>query len=415
MSSTEPRRTALDALHRSLGATMTDFAGWDMPLRYGSERDEHNAVRTRAGLFDLSHMGEITVTGLGPARVLHFALVEHLRREAGPRPLHDDLPRGRRHPGRPDRLPAGDTEYMVVANASNAQVVLDALTGRAAGFDAEVRDDRDAYALLAVQGLDLRSSRASPTSACTAEQLRRRPALGTVAGVPALIARTGYTGEDGFELFVKPEHAVELWQALTKAGEGHGLVPCGLSCRDTLRLEAGMPLYGNELSTSLTPFDAGLGRVVKFEKEGDFVGRAALAEAAERAAQYLLRVLVGLVAHGRRVPRAGYAVVAGGEKIGEVTSGAPPRTLGRPIAMAYVDALSRAPRVSAWTSAAATSRTTSWRCRSTSGRSSPSWTASGQSDGSPRACVRRGVPPVRPRSAPSPFTSSFPRTGEFRP
>ncbi|MFD5377285.1 glycine cleavage system aminomethyltransferase GcvT [Streptomyces griseoincarnatus] len=339
MSSNEPRRTALDALHRSLGATMTDFAGWDMPLRYGSERDEHNAVRTRAGLFDLSHMGEITVTGPQAAALLDFALVGNISGVKAGRARYTMI--CREDGGILDDLIVyrlGDTEYMVVANASNAQVVLDALTERAAGFDAEVRDDRDAYALLAVQGPESPAILRSLTDA-DLDGLKYYAGLpGTVAGVPALIARTGYTGEDGFELFVKPEHAVELWQALTKAGEGHGLVPCGLSCRDTLRLEAGMPLYGNELSTSLTPFDAGLGRVVKFEKEGDFVGRAALAEAAERAGKNPPRVLVGLIAHGRRVPRAGYAVVAGGEKIGEVTSGAPSPTLGRPIAMAYVDA-----------------------------------------------------------------------------
>ncbi|MFD6038912.1 glycine cleavage system aminomethyltransferase GcvT [Streptomyces griseoincarnatus] len=339
MSSNEPRRTALDALHRSLGATMTDFAGWDMPLRYGSERDEHNAVRTRAGLFDLSHMGEITVTGPQAAALLDFALVGNISGVKAGRARYTMI--CREDGGILDDLIVyrlGDTEYMVVANASNAQVVLDALTERAAGFDAEVRDDRDAYALLAVQGPESPAILRSLTDA-DLDGLKYYAGLpGTVAGVPALIARTGYTGEDGFELFVKPEHAVELWQALTKAGEGHGLVPCGLSCRDTLRLEAGMPLYGNELSTSLTPFDAGLGRVVKFEKEGDFVGRAALAEAAERAGKNPPRVLVGLIAHGRRVPRAGYAVVVGGEKIGEVTSGAPSPTLGRPIAMAYVDA-----------------------------------------------------------------------------
>ncbi|CAM5616062.1 Aminomethyltransferase [Streptomyces glaucescens] len=189
-----------------------------------------------------------------------------------------------------------------------------------------------------------------------------------VAGVPALIARTGYTGEDGFELFVKPEHAVELWQALTKAGEGVGLVPCGLSCRDTLRLEAGMPLYGHELCTSLTPFDAGLGRVVKFEKDGEFVGRAALAEAAARAEQNPPRVLVGLVAEGRRVPRAGYAVVAGGEVIGEVTSGAPSRPWASRSRWRTSTPRTRRPArpACAWTSGAATSRTRSWRCRSTS-------------------------------------------------
>ncbi|MEW2077650.1 glycine cleavage system aminomethyltransferase GcvT [Streptomyces sp. NPDC012403] len=349
MSSTEPRRTALDALHRSLGATMTDFAGWDMPLRYGSERDEHNAVRTRAGLFDLSHMGEITVTGPGAAALLDHALVGNI---GGVKPGRARYTMICREDGgilddlivyRLDDTEAGSSHYMVVANASNAQTVLDALVERSAGFDAEVRDDRDAYALLAVQGPESPGILASLTDA-DLDGLKYYAGLpGTVAGVPALIARTGYTGEDGFELFVKPEHAVELWQALTKAGEGAGLVPCGLSCRDTLRLEAGMPLYGHELTTGLTPFDAGLGRVVKFEKEGDFVGRAALTEAAARAEQNPPRVLVGLVAEGRRVPRAGYAVVAGGEVIGEVTSGAPSPTLGKPIAMAYVDAAYAAP------------------------------------------------------------------------
>ncbi|MFJ7045800.1 glycine cleavage system protein T [Streptomyces sp. JV178] len=338
-----PRRTALDALHRSLGATMTDFAGWDMPLRYGSERDEHHAVRTRAGLFDLSHMGEITVAGPQAAALLDYALVGNIGGVSTGRARYTMI--CREDGGILDDLIVyrlADTEYMVVANASNAQVVLDALVERAAGFDAEVRDDRDAYALLAVQGPESPGIVKGLTDA-DLDGLKYYAGLpGTVAGVPALIARTGYTGEDGFELFVKPEHAVELWQALTEAGEGVGLVPCGLSCRDTLRLEAGMPLYGHELTTELTPFDAGLGRVVKFEKEGDFVGRAALREAAENAG-HEPPVLVGLIAEGRRVPRAGYPVVAEGKVIGEVTSGAPSPTLGKPIAMAYVDAMYAAP------------------------------------------------------------------------
>ncbi|MEU3840746.1 glycine cleavage system aminomethyltransferase GcvT [Streptomyces sp. NPDC028635] len=344
MSSTELRHTALDAVHRSLGATMTDFAGWDMPLRYGSERDEHNAVRTKAGLFDLSHMGEITVTGPQAAALLDFALVGNIGAVKTGRARYTMICQA--DGGILDDLIVyrlAETEYMVVANASNAQVVLDALTERAAGFDAEVRDDRDAYALLAVQGPESPGILGSLTDA-DLDGLKYYAGLpGTVAGVPALIARTGYTGEDGFELFVKPEHAVELWQALTKAGEGVGLVPCGLSCRDTLRLEAGMPLYGHELTAALTPFDAGLGRVVKFEKEGDFVGREALAAAAERAESAPPRVLVGLVAEGRRVPRAGFQVVADGTVVGEVTSGAPSPTLGKPIAMAYVDAAHAAP------------------------------------------------------------------------
>ncbi|GAA2976396.1 MULTISPECIES: glycine cleavage system aminomethyltransferase GcvT [Streptomyces] len=342
--STAPRLTALDALHRSLGATMTDFAGWDMPLRYASERDEHNAVRTRAGLFDLSHMGEVGVTGPQAAAFLNHALVGNIATVGVGRARYtmivaedggilDDLIVYR----------LGETEYMVVANAGNAQLVLDTLTERAAGFDAEVRDDRDAYALLAVQGPASPAVLKSVTDA-DLDGLKYYAGLpGTVAGVSALIARTGYTGEDGFELFVAPEHAEQLWKALTEAGAPHGLVPCGLSCRDTLRLEAGMPLYGHELTTALTPFEAGLGRVVKFEKEGDFVGREALRAAAERAETAPPRKLVGLVARGRRVPRAGFAVVVAGETVGEVTSGAPSPTLGKPIAMAYVDAAHAAP------------------------------------------------------------------------
>ncbi|WP_329532300.1 glycine cleavage system aminomethyltransferase GcvT [Streptomyces sp. NBC_01450] len=344
MSSNAPRLTALDALHRSLGATMTDFAGWDMPLRYGSERDEHLAVRTRAGLFDLSHMGEITVTGPGAAALLNHALVGNIASVGVGRARYTMI--CQEDGGILDDLIVyrlAENEYMVVANASNAQVVLDALTERAAGFDALVRDDRDAYALIAVQGPESPGILKSLTDA-DLDGLKYYAGLpGTVAGVPALIARTGYTGEDGFELFVAPSDAEKLWQALTEAGAPVGLVPCGLSCRDTLRLEAGMPLYGHELTTALTPFDAGLGRVVKFEKEGDFVGRTALQEAASRAEENPPRVLVGLVAEGRRVPRAGYPVVAGGKVIGEVTSGAPSPTLGKPIAMAYVDAAHAAP------------------------------------------------------------------------
>ncbi|MFD3653235.1 glycine cleavage system aminomethyltransferase GcvT [Streptomyces sp. 24-1644] len=339
-----PRHTALDALHRSLGATMTDFAGWDMPLRYASERDEHNAVRTRAGLFDLSHMGEITVTGPQAVDLLNHALVGNIGTVGLGRARYTMI--CREDGGILDDLIVyrlGETEYMVVANAGNAQIVLDAITERAAGFDAVVRDDRDAYALIAVQGPESPGILKSVTDA-DLDGLKYYAGLpGTVAGVPALIARTGYTGEDGFELFVAPEHAERLWKALTEAGAPAGLIPCGLSCRDTLRLEAGMPLYGHELTTALTPFDAGLGRVVKFEKEGDFVGREALTAAAERAETAPPRKLVGLVAEGRRVPRAGFQVVAGGTVIGEVTSGAPSPTLGKPIAMAYVDAAHAAP------------------------------------------------------------------------
>ncbi|PBC77710.1 aminomethyltransferase [Streptomyces sp. TLI_235] len=337
------RLTALDALHRSLGATMTDFAGWDMPLRYGSEREEHLAVRTKAGLFDLSHMGEITVSGPQAGEMLDHALVGFIsalgvlrarytmicREDGG---ILDDLIVYR----------TAEDEYMVVANASNAQVVLDALTERAAGFDAVVRDDRDAYALIAVQGPEANGILASLTDADLPGLKYYALLPATVAGRQVWLARTGYTGEDGFEVFCAPADAEHLWQALTEAGADKGLVPCGLSCRDTLRLEAGMPLYGHELSTDLTPFDAGLGRVVRFDKttnEGAFVGRKALEQAAAEAESAPPRKLVGLVSEGKRVPRAEYAVVdAEGNPIGRITSGAPSPTLGKPIAIAYLDA-----------------------------------------------------------------------------
>lgn len=348
-----PRLTALDAVHRALGATMTDFAGWDMPLRYASEREEHHAVRTRAGLFDLSHMGEIAITGPEAGALLDYALVGNLSKLAQGRARYtmicderggilDDLIVYRLA----DQRDA--PRYMVVANASNAQVVLDALVARQAGFDAAVTDDRDAYALLAIQGPEAAGVLAQLTDA-ELEGLKYYAGLpGVVAGVDALIARTGYTGEDGFELFVAPADAEKVWGALLDAGKDAGVVPCGLSCRDTLRLEAGMPLYGHELTRETTPFDAGLGRVVKFEKEangGAFVGRAPLEAAARQAEENPPRKLVGLIAQGRRVPRAGYPVVsaADGTVIGEVTSGAPSPTLGKPIAIAYVDADHAAP------------------------------------------------------------------------
>jgi aminomethyltransferase len=231
-----------------------------------------------------------------------------------------------------------DNEYLVVANASNAAVVAAELAERVEGPDgwgADVKDRTADYALIAVQGPQAAGIVASLTST-DLDQVRYYASYRTtIAGSEALLARTGYTGEDGFEIFVGLQAAAPLWKALTEAGRGFGLVPAGLAARDSLRLEAGMPLYGNELGRDVTPYDAGLGRVVKLDKPGDFVGRAALAERAEAAPT---RVLVGLAGKTRRVPRHGYSVLWNGEPCGTVTSGAPSPTLGRPIAMAYVTA-----------------------------------------------------------------------------
>jgi aminomethyltransferase len=329
-----PRRTPLTSVHERLGATLTGFAGWLMPLRYGSETAEHNAVRTAAGLFDLSHMGEIMVTGPGAAAALDYALTGQPSALAPGRARYTMIcaPDG----GILDDLIVyrlADGDFLVVANAANTDVVVKALTDRA-GTGAQVTDRTDEYALIALQGPNAASILTPLTNAdlATVRYYASYPA--TVAGREVLLARTGYTGEDGFELFTRPQDAEAIWAALTEAGAGHGLLPAGLAARDTLRLEAGMPLYGNELGPDLTPFDAGLGRVVKFDKPGDFVGRAALEE---RAAATPQRELVGLVSRSRRVPRHGYDVLWDQAACGTVTSGAPSPTLGRPIAMAYVE------------------------------------------------------------------------------
>ncbi|GAA0429353.1 aminomethyltransferase [Acrocarpospora corrugata] len=323
------RTTPLSEVHQSLGATLTDFAGWLMPLRYGSESAEHNTVRTAAGLFDLSHMGEIFVTGPQAGEALDYAFTGQLSTLAPGKARYTVIcaPDG----GVLDDVIVyrlADEEFMVCANASNYPRVAAELTERAGGFEAKVVDRSEECALIAIQGPRAAEILATLTDA-DLDGLKYYAGLpGIVADVSALIARTGYTGEDGFELFVANDQAVPLWQALTDAGAR----PAGLSARDTLRLEAGMALYGNELTAEITPFDAGLGRVVKFDKPGDFVGRAALEANPEPR-----RRLVGLVARGRRVPRHGYPVVdASGAVVGEVTSGAPSQSLGKPIAMAYV-------------------------------------------------------------------------------
>ena len=336
-----PKTTPLHDVHRGLGANMVDFAGYLMPLRYKSETAEHKAVRTGAGLFDLSHMGEIFLSGPGAGAALDYALVGNLSAMPVGKARYtmicapdggvlDDLIVYRL----PDREPAGQSEaqtWMVVANAANTAVVRDALVERVAGFEAAVDDRTDAYALVALQGPRAQEILEGFTDAPVADLKYYAILAGRVAGVDTLIARTGYTGEDGFELFADASDGVALWRAFAGV---EGVVPAGLAARDSLRLEAGMPLYGNELTAETTPFEAGLGRVVKLDKAGDFVGKAALAAQAQTPAG---RRLVGLVARGRRAPRKGYQVVtSGGTPCGVVTSGAPSPTLGRPIALAYL-------------------------------------------------------------------------------
>ncbi|MCZ2264382.1 glycine cleavage system aminomethyltransferase GcvT, partial [Isoptericola sp. QY 916] len=298
---TQDKTTPLHDEHVALGASLTGFGGWLMPLRYTSDLAEHRAVREAAGLFDLSHMGEIHLEGAESGAALDRALVGNASAIgvgrarysmicAGDGSVLDDLIVYR----------LADEHFLVVANAGNAPRVAAELVARSAGFDALVTDRSAETALVAVQGPQAEEIVASLTSDDDVDTVRGMKyyasAEVTVAGIGVLLARTGYTGEDGFELFVPADRAVELWRALLAAGEGRGLVPAGLSARDSLRLEAGMPLYGHELDETTTPYEAGLGRVVKLDKTGadgeplPFVGRDALAARARSAPA---RVLVG--------------------------------------------------------------------------------------------------------------------------
>jgi aminomethyltransferase len=331
---------------------MTDFAGWSMPVRYSSDLAEHRAVRTAAGLFDVSHMGEIWVRGTGAGAALDGALVGWISRVAIGRAKYTMIctPEG----GVIDDLivyRTGEEEFLVVANAGNAAVVSAELTARCASDSCEVEDRSSATSLIALQGPASRRIVDAMTGGLPGSLKYYAAAAATVDGaIPALVGRTGYTGEDGYEFFVATDDAGRVWDAALAFGATEGLVPCGLGARDTLRLEAGMPLYGHELGLTSSPFAAGLGRVVHFgsadDPRGDFVGRSALEAAAlefalwedePRLAPPEARVLVGLMGDGKRAARAGYRVLDGfGAEVGEVTSGAPSPTLERPIAMAYV-------------------------------------------------------------------------------
>lgn len=328
-------QTPLDATHRALGARMIPFAGWEMPVQYRGLVEEHVAVRTAAGLFDLSHMGELYLSGADAAAALDHALVTAPSR----------LAVGRAHYSMicaPDGAVLDDLivyrleaeRFLVVANASNCATVAEALGERLGGFDATLDDASMRTALVAIQGPGSAAILQRRTDADLGPLKYYAITEGSIAGVPVMIARTGYTGEDGFEVYVAWDQAQAVWDDLLAAGAGEGLVPCGLGARDTLRLEAGMPLYGQELDRGTTPFEAGLGRVVKFDKPGDFVGRAALEAAKERPAKQL----VGLRVTGRGIARIGYPVYlpAAAEPVGRVTSGTASPTLGVPIAMAWL-------------------------------------------------------------------------------
>jgi len=323
--------------HANLGASFTDFGGWEMPVRYSSDLAEHEAVRTKAGLFDISHMGEIFIEGKDAAGFLDYALVgaaseiavgrakySLICNEAGG--IIDDLIVYR----------LAETSYLVVANASNKDVVFSAFQSRVGTFDAEVRDESDAFVLLAIQGPKSVEILGEITSAPLSDLKYYAISEAQIANVECLLARTGYTGEDGFEIYIPVAAGEKVFDALMDAGAKFELMPAGLACRDTLRLEAGMPLYGHEMTELVNPYQAGFGKVVRLDKPGDFVGKASLTELSQTPPS---QVLVGLAGEGKRAARADYEIFAADTdgSVGVITSGVLSPTLGYPVAMGYLN------------------------------------------------------------------------------
>jgi len=327
--------TPLTDAHRDLGARLIEFGGWLMPVQYNSIIEEHRTVRERVGLFDLSHMGELYVEGPESDAALNAALVSEPASLAAWRAQYSMIcaPDG----GVIDDLIVyrlGETRFLVVANASNAAVVSDALAERLDGFRAVLDDRSLATGLLAVQGP--RSVEVmTPLTDVDLGALRYYAATeGTVAGIPALIARTGYTGEDGFEVFVDTAHTQALWDDLLDAVRGAGGGPIGLGARDTLRLEARLSLYGNDIDETTNPIEAGLGWVTKLQKASDFLGKKALTDI---KAKPLPRKLVGFEMTGKGIARHGYPLLDGnGKAVGICTSGSPCPTIGKSVGLGYL-------------------------------------------------------------------------------
>jgi aminomethyltransferase len=332
---TDLQRTPIHDEHVKLGAKMVPFAGYEMPIQYSTGiTAEHHAVRNAAGLFDVSHMGEFEVRG---ERALDF--VQHV--------TTNDASKLEVGQAQYSTLPNDDGKllddllvyrypdhYMLVVNGSNREKDFAWVRRFAGEFGVDLVDRTDDIALLALQGPRAEQILAKLTDADLPSIRYYRFAEGQVDGVPATISRTGYTGEDGFELYVPAEHGGRLWARLLEAGKDEGLTAAGLGCRDSLRLEMGMALYGNDLDEGRTPLEAGLGWVVKLDKPA-FVGRDALLR---QKSEGVRTKLVGFRLKERGFPRHGYAVAVGGENVGEVTSGTLSPTLGVGIGMAYVPA-----------------------------------------------------------------------------
>ena len=335
-------RTPLNEIHRAAGARMVDFGGWDMPVQYTSIVDEHTTVRTAVGLFDVSHMGEIEIRGPEALR-----LVDHISTNAASR-----LAIGQahysgllyEHGGFVDDIlvhKVADDHFFLCVNAGNQDKDFEHI--RALNrFNATVENNGERYAQLAIQGPKAQATLQKLTSVDLAGIKYYWFTDGEVAGTPARIAHTGYTGEDGFEIYVPPAEAERMWKLVMDAGAEFGIKPCGLGARNTLRMEAKMALYGHEIDASISPLEADLGWIVKLDK-GEFVGRAALLKQKESG---IRRKLIGFEMRARGIGRDGYEVFLNGVPAGWVTSGGPAPTLNKNIGMCYLPTEQSVPETS---------------------------------------------------------------------
>ncbi len=328
----ELRRTALHTIHRAAGAKIVSFAGWEMPVEYSGILNEHMAVRTKAGLFDVSHMGEIEVRGREALALVQRVTSNDASRLAAGQAQYSGLmtPKGTFVD---DVLvhKISDEHYFLCVNASNREKDFEWIRQNN-HFQAAVEDTSDEYTQLALQGPKAVEILQRLTATPLKEIRYYRFTFGKVAGVEAMMARTGYTGEDGFELYLHPSHAEEMWHRLLEAGKPEGLIPAGLGARNTLRLEATFCLYGNDIDETTTVFEANLGWICKLDK-GDFLGREALLEQQKRGVE---RILVGFEMLDRGIAREHYSIYHDGQAIGQVTSGSFAPFLKRNIGLGYV-------------------------------------------------------------------------------
>ncbi len=328
----ELRKTALNSIHRRLGAKMVNFGGWDMPLEYSGIIAEHEAVRTRAGLFDVSHMGELEIRGSGALQLVQWVTCNNAAKLTVGQAHYSGLMTSR---GTfvDDLLvhKISDAHYLLCVNASNQDADYQHIVANNK-FDAQVENAGPRYSQLAIQGPRAKDILQHLTAVALEPMRYYLFTFGKVSDVDCLIARTGYTGEDGFEIYFAPEHSEKLWNALLHAGESAKMIPCGLGARNTLRLEAGMCLYGHEIDDTTTPWEAGLGWICKMEK-APFLGSDVLAQQKQTG---LPRKLVGFEMLDKRIGRDGYSVLIAGRDAGRVTSGCPAPFLKKNIGMAYV-------------------------------------------------------------------------------